>query len=76
MRKNFLYAENIDLEIMWLHALGLDSNMVEDALKQNNGIWAPDSGPCDTNEPSKICELQSGSKLYTWGQRNKEKLNC
>ena len=46
MRKKFVHAEKINLEIMWTHAFGLYSSHVEETIKQNNGIWAPDGGPC------------------------------
>ena len=73
VRKKFIHAEKIDLEIMWLHALGLDTNNVHDEIKKNNGIWAPDSGPCERVEQTEICSLPSGSEYYSWGQRNKVK---
>ena len=71
MRKNFIHAEKIDLEIMWLHALGLDTNNVHDEIKKNNGIWAPDSGSCEPAKETITCELPSGSRYYSWGQREK-----
>ena len=77
MRKFFLHANKIDLEIMWSHALGssstYDGKLVLAEIKQNNGIWAPDSGSC---KPAKekitsTCDLPSGSDYYSWGQREK-----
>ena len=82
MRKKYKYAEKIDLEFMWLHALGLNSygdeseSLVDDELKRNEGIWAPDSGPCAYIEHNKICSLSSGAKYYSWANRNKERANC
>ena len=41
--------------------------------RRSNGIWAPDSGICnDKAETKKSCNLPSASKLYSWGQRDKE----
>ena len=83
LRKKYEYAETIDLEFMWLHALGLNSNNyadvslgASDELKRNKGIWAPDSGPCPDSKCSKICILSSGAKYYSWAIRNKEKADC
>ena len=78
MRKNFVYAEKIDLEFMWSDALGLSTNYFEDTIdmikiKQNNGIWAPDSGPCEPVGQTEVCLLPSGSEYYSWGKRNKGK---
>ena len=75
MRKNFVDAEKIDLEFMWSHALGLSTNYVleTETIKQNNGIWAPDSGPCEPVGQTEVCSLPSGSEYYTWGKRNKGK---
>ena len=58
---------------MWSHALGINSKNVDKDIKKNNGIWAPDSGPCEQTEQTEICFLPSGSKYFSWGQRNKEK---
>ena len=71
MRKNFIHAEKIDLEIMWLHALGLDTNNVHDEIKKNNGIWAPDSGLCEPAKETEPCKFPTGSRYYSWGQREK-----
>ena len=83
LRKKYEYAETIDLEFMWLHALGLNSNNhadesigVDDEFKRNKGIWAPDSGTCADSERNKICTLSSGAKYYSWANRNKERANC
>ena len=79
LRKKYKYAEKVDLEFMWLHALGMNSNNnvdlvgAADELKRNQGIWAPDSGPCADSERNKICTLSSGAKYYSWANRNKEK---
>ena len=55
---------------MWLDAFGLQD--VEDEARRNTGIWAPDAGPCDAKETTKKCKLPSGSKMYSWA--NKEKV--
>ena len=73
MRKNLAHAETIDLEIMWLHALGISNVQVEDVIKQNNGIWASDSGTCKESRMTEVCSLPSGSEFYSWGKKNKEK---
>ena len=70
MRKQFSQSEIIDREIMWLHAYGLQNARKE--LKRNQGIWAPDGGPCDLSEQRAKCSLPSHSKFYSWGLRNKE----
>ena len=44
MRKNFQHRENINIQLMWFDALGLRN--VKSSLVRNEGIWAPDSGPC------------------------------
>ena len=72
VRKKFGHADKIDLEIMWSDALGLRSSIyVDDEIKQNNGIWAPDSGPCEPEKDTVTCELPSGSRYYSWAQREK-----
>ena len=78
MRKKLVHTERINLEIMWSHALGLYSDYVKETIKQNNGIWAPDSGPCEPVGQTEVCSLPSGSEFYSWGKRNKvrEKPNC
>ena len=81
LRKKYKYAEKVDLEFMWLHALGLTSNgdqslRVDDGLKRNKGIWAPDTGPCVDSKRKKICALPSSEKFYSWATRNKENANC
>ena len=73
MRKNLVHAEKIDLEIMWSLALGIQTNYVNKDIKKNDGIWAPDSGPCEQTDQTEVCSLPPGSKYYSWGQRNKEK---
>ena len=40
--------------------------------RRNDGIWAPDSGSCDTPELIKLCKLPLASKFYAWSQRDKE----
>ena len=75
MRKKFHHADKIDLEIMWSDALGLSSRYVWGEIKQNNGIWAPDSGPCEPAEKTAPCQFPSaasGSGWFSWSQREKE----
>ena len=76
MRKDFPQAEKIDLGLMWFHQLGLGTSYVDDKINQNEGIWAPNSGKCELSQHTENCELPSGSKYYSWGQRDKEKPNC
>ena len=59
---------------MWLHAhFGLERDFYKGFLsgKRNNGIWAPDGGTCELSGPAAKCELPTGSKLYSWGNRDK-----
>ena len=71
-RKKFPHTETIDRELLWLAAYGLRENRYE--LQRNQGIWVPDSGPCDLGggEQKAICSLQSNSRHYSWSQRDKE----
>ena len=56
MRKNFSYAEKIDVQFMWLEALGLSK--VRKSLVRNEGIWAQDSGPCgNAIDSGETCQL-------------------
>ena len=75
MRKDFPHADKIDLGIMWFLQLGLGANYV-DKINQNEGIWAPNSGTCELSEHTEGCQLPSGSKYYSWGQRDKEMPIC
>ena len=69
IRKGYEHIEQIDNELMWLDAFGLQA--VENEVRRNSGIWAPDSGPCDEKETRKPCKLPSGSKLYSFADREK-----
>ena len=56
MRKNFSYAETINLHFIWLEALGLSG--VKKSLVRNEGIWAPHSGICgNATKAAKTCQL-------------------
>ena len=44
LRKNYSNAGKINVQFMWLEALGLKN--VKKSLIRNEGIWAKDSGPC------------------------------
>ena len=47
MRKNFSHAENINIQLMWVDAMGLtELGGARESLARNEGIWAPDSGSC------------------------------
>ena len=53
MRKNFSHAEKINVQFMWLEALGLGVRYVK-----NEGIWAQDSGPCgNATDGGGTCQL-------------------
>ena len=54
---------------MWLDAFGLQEP--EDEIRKNSGIWVPDAGKCDLKESKKPCKLPSGSKFYSWANREK-----
>ena len=74
IRKNFPFTQIINNEIMWLHAhFGLERDFDIGFLsgKRNNGIWAANGGACELSEPSVKCELPTGSKLYSWANRDK-----
>ena len=75
MRKKFHHANRIDLEIMWLHALGLEDNKKNAEVKENEGIRVPNSGVCNIKDTqrNKICKFPSGAKLFSWAKRTKEK---
>lgn len=75
MRKNYIHAEKIDRELMWSHALGLSTNHVEEEIKTNDGIWAPDSGPCEQTEQTEVCSLPPGSKYFSWKEREKVRIS-
>ena len=74
-RKKFLHREIIDLELLWLAAYGLRVNSED--LQKNQGIWAPDSGPCDLRggKQRAMCRLPSNSRFYSWRHRDKELAN-
>ena len=56
MRKNFSHAEKINVQFMWLEALGL--RYVKKTLVRNEGIWAQDSGPCgNATDSGGNCQL-------------------
>ena len=69
MRKGYEHIEKIDRELMWLDAYGLQEPRNE--IRRNKGIWAPDSGPCTTKTARKPCKLPSGSKMYSFANREK-----
>ena len=56
---------------MWLDAFGLQDVLKK--IRRNTGIWAPDAGQCDLREAKKPCKLPTGSKMYSWA--NREKVN-
>ena len=71
MRKEFPHTEIINREIMWLHAYGLQD--VKKEWKRNEGIRAPNSGPCNLIENEQTaCIFTSNDKFYSWRHRDKE----
>ena len=77
VRKDYLHAEKIDNELMWLEALGLSAKLQSwEKREHKHGIWAPDAGPCKEKGTRKGCKLPSGSKFYSWAERDKERPNC
>ena len=74
IRKTFAHTQKIDNEIMWLHAhfgISRDFQKYFHTRNRNRGIWAPDGGICELGEQTRTCELPDGSKLYSWGNRDK-----
>ena len=71
IRKGYGHIEKIDIEFMWLDAFGLQEP--EEEIRRNTGIWVPYAGQCDLKETKKPCKLPSGSKMYSWA--NREKVN-
>ena len=75
------HTQMINLKYMWLHALGLNSQEVDIKLKRNEGVWAPDGGPCKLKDThlSKGCtrytwmKIDSAQHLYNWDTRYKER---
>ena len=69
---------------MWLDALGLRDEKVRRIqdlkyrknvgwdIKNQSGIFMPDSGNCDHVTQSDKCELPDFSKFYVWRQSKKE----
>ena len=56
---------------MWLYAYGLQD--VKKELKRNEGIRAPDSGPCNLIEKEQTeCIFTSNEKFFSWRHRDKE----
>ena len=56
LRKNYSHAGKINVQFMWLEALGLGN--VKRSLTRNEGIWAKDSGPCgNASKGGGICQL-------------------
>ena len=77
------HTQKINLKYMWLHALGLNAQKVDEKLKRNEGVWAPDGGPCKVKDMHlrKGCTSQrvlslgrdeSDKLFYSWAKRNKE----
>ena len=71
IRKGYSHAAKIDNELMWLDALGINHK----GERRNQGISAPDAGSCSEVGTRKTCKLPSGSKYYTWADRDKEMPN-
>ena len=84
VRKNYPHSNKIDNALMWLDALGLRDEKVRNIqdlkyrkdvgwdIKNQSGIFMPDSGNCDHVMQSDKCELPDFSKFYVWRQSKKE----
>ena len=55
MRKNFVHAEKVNIELMWLHALGFSK--VLQAHHRNNGVVALESKQCGESGLEEVCTL-------------------
>ena len=84
VRKKYPHSSKIDNALMWLDALGLRDEKVRRIqdlkyrkdvgwdIKNQSGIFMPDSGNCDKVSQSVKCEIPHYSKFYVWRQSDKE----
>ena len=82
VRKNYPHSNKIDNALMWLDALGLRDEKVRNIqdlkyrkdvgwdIKNQSGIFMPDSGNCDQVKQTDKCDLPDYSRFYVWRQSN------